>query len=50
MYPGPAVAALVFGLWQPWVFFLAMIAGMLLHRVFTKRTIGSPNVASRADG
>ena len=31
--PGPAVAALAFGLWQPWVFFTAMIAGMLLHRV-----------------
>jgi len=33
--PGPAVAALVFGLWQPWVFFAAMLAGMLLHRVVT---------------
>ena len=30
--PGPAVAVLVFGLWQPWVFFFAMLAGMLLHR------------------
>ena len=50
VYPGPAVAALVFRLWQPWVFFLTMIAGMLLHRVFKKRTIGSPIVASRADG
>ena len=39
--PGPAVAALVFGLWQPWVFFLAMVAGMLLHRVLTERTISS---------
>jgi uncharacterized protein len=31
--PGPAVAALVFGLWQPWLFFVAMLSGMLLHRV-----------------
>jgi uncharacterized protein len=31
--PGPAVAALAFGLWQPWVFVTAMIGGMLLHRV-----------------
>ena len=31
--PGPAVAALAFGLWQPWVFFTAMLAGMLLHRL-----------------
>lgn len=30
--PGPAVAAVVFGLWQPWVFIAAMLAGMLLHR------------------
>ena len=48
--PGPAVAALVFGLWQPWVFFLAMVAGMLLHRVLTERTISSQNVAIRTDG
>ena len=33
--PGPAVAALVFGMWQPWLFFCAMLAGMLLHRVTT---------------
>jgi uncharacterized protein len=30
--PGPAVAALVFGMWEPWVFCGAMLAGMLLHR------------------
>ena len=29
--PGPAVAGLVFGLWQSWLFVVAMIAGMLLH-------------------
>jgi uncharacterized membrane protein YedE/YeeE len=31
--PGPAVAALAFGVWQPWVFFAAMAAGMLLYRL-----------------
>ena len=31
--PSPAVAALAFGVWQPWVFFAAMAAGMLLHRL-----------------
>ncbi len=32
--PGPAIAALGFSLWQPWLFVAAMLAGMLLHRVF----------------
>jgi uncharacterized membrane protein YedE/YeeE len=31
--PGPAVAGLVFGLWQPWLFVAAMIVGMALHRI-----------------
>jgi uncharacterized membrane protein YedE/YeeE len=31
--PGPAIAGLVFGLWQPWLFVAAMIAGMALHRL-----------------
>lgn len=30
--PGPAIASLVFGLWQPWLFVAAMIAGMVLER------------------
>lgn len=33
--PGPAVAGLVLGAWQPWLFVGAMLAGMALHRVFT---------------
>jgi uncharacterized protein len=33
--PGPAVAGLSYGLWQPWVFAVAMLAGMLLHRVWS---------------
>ncbi len=32
--PGPAVAALGFGLWEPWLFVLAMLAGMLVHRFY----------------
>jgi uncharacterized membrane protein YedE/YeeE len=31
--PGPAIASLAFGAWQPAVFVAAMIAGMWLHRV-----------------
>lgn len=30
--PGPAVASLVFGMWQPWLFVGAMAVGMLLQR------------------
>ncbi len=32
--PGPAIAALGFGLWQPWLFVLAMLGGMLVHRLY----------------
>jgi uncharacterized membrane protein YedE/YeeE len=32
--PGPAIAALAFGLWQAWIFVFAMLAGMWLHRVW----------------
>jgi uncharacterized protein len=31
--PGPAIAGLVFGMWQLWLFVGAMLAGMLLHRI-----------------
>jgi len=31
--PGPAIAGLAFGLWQPWLFVIAMLAGMILHRL-----------------
>lgn len=30
--PGPAIAGLVFGAWQVWLFVGAMFTGMLLHR------------------
>lgn len=31
--PGPAVAGLVLGAWQPWLFVVAMLAGMALHHL-----------------
>lgn len=31
--PGPALAGLVLGAWQMWLFVAAMLAGMLLHRL-----------------
>lgn len=34
--PGPALAGLVLGAWQPWLFVLAMLAGMVLHRLATR--------------
>lgn len=33
--PGPAIAGLVLGNWQPWLFVAAMLAGMVLHRFAT---------------
>jgi uncharacterized membrane protein YedE/YeeE len=31
--PGPAIAGLAFGMWQPWIFVGAMLGGMLIHRI-----------------
>jgi uncharacterized membrane protein YedE/YeeE len=31
--PGPAVAGLIYGMWQSWVFVAAMLTGMVLERV-----------------
>lgn len=31
--PGPALAALVLGAWQAWLFVAAMLAGMIAHRL-----------------
>ena len=36
--PGPALAGLVLGAWQPWLFVLAMLAGMALHRTTSRFT------------
>jgi uncharacterized membrane protein YedE/YeeE len=40
--PGPAVAGLVLGAWQPWLFVVAMLAGMMLHRVVTSTRPPAP--------
>ncbi len=32
--PGPAIAGLVLGAWQPWLFVAAMLGGMALHRLY----------------
>lgn len=42
--PGPAIAGLVLGAWQPWLFAGAMLAGMALHHLFT--TTRAPALAS----
>jgi uncharacterized protein len=33
--PGPAIAGLVMGAWQPWLFVAAMLGGMFIHRMAT---------------
>ena len=40
--PGPAVAGMVLGAWQPWLFVAAMLAGMTLHHVFTATRAPAP--------
>jgi len=40
--PGPAIAGLVLGAWQPWLFVAAMLAGMLLHRIFSQTRAAAP--------
>lgn len=42
--PGPAVAGLVLGAWQPWLFVAAMLVGMALHRLFA--ATGVPTLKS----
>jgi uncharacterized membrane protein YedE/YeeE len=48
--PGPGIAALVLGSWQPWLFVAAMMVGMVLHR-FTPaagvRPMGAQTAAQR---
>jgi uncharacterized membrane protein YedE/YeeE len=40
--PGPAVAGLVLGTWQPWLFVGAMLAGMGLYHLFTATRAPAP--------
>ena len=46
--PGPAIAGLVYGMWQPWLFVAAMIVGMALQRVVVSSRRTSP-IRSPAD-
>lgn len=43
--PGPAIAGLLLGTWQPWLFVAAMLAGMSLHRLATVTRIEAPAAA-----
>ena len=36
--PGPALASIALGSWQPILFVLAMVAGMIVHRFATPET------------
>lgn len=40
--PGPAVAGLVLGAWQAWLFVAAMLAGMALHHLVTTSRARAP--------
>lgn len=42
--PGPAIAGLIYGMWQSWLFVAAMLAGMALHRFSAKPRQPRPGV------
>ncbi|MFN2259883.1 MAG: DUF6691 family protein [Parasphingopyxis sp.] len=46
--PGPAVAGLVYGMWQPWLFVFAMLGGMAVHRLVTHPAEPTPCVSADA--
>jgi uncharacterized protein len=46
--PGPAVTGLSMGLWQVWVFVVAMIAGMVFVRAFDATTSPGENAEEDA--
>ena len=39
--PGPAIAGLIFGMWQPWLFVAAMVAGMAVQGVISTQRTGA---------
>lgn len=43
--PGPALAGLIYGLWQSWLFVAAMLMGMILQRVIATPRRASPAAA-----
>lgn len=42
--PGPAIAGLALGAWQPWLFVVAMLTGMGLHRLCKPPRSGASSV------
>lgn len=40
--PGPALAGLVLGAWQAWLFVAAMLAGMIAHRLLPAPSDAAP--------
>ena len=40
--PGPALAGLVLGAWQAWLFVAAMLAGMIAHRLLPAPSHAAP--------
>jgi uncharacterized membrane protein YedE/YeeE len=47
--PGPAIAGLVFGMWQLWLFVGAMLGGMLLHRLASTSPAPTGKIPLQAD-
>jgi uncharacterized membrane protein YedE/YeeE len=47
--PGPAIAGLVFGIWQLWLFVVAMLGGMLLHRLASTSPAPTGEILLQAD-
>ena len=39
--PGPAIAGLMYGMWQPWLFVAAMVAGMAVQGVISTQRTGA---------
>lgn len=48
--PGPAIAGLAFGLWQSWLFAAALVAGMVLQRLYADVRDGRPSMFSGVAG
>jgi uncharacterized membrane protein YedE/YeeE len=46
--PGPAIAGLIYGMWQPWLFVAAMVVGMALQRVVSAKRPAAPTAKADA--
>jgi uncharacterized protein len=47
--PGPAIAALALGRWEPWLFSAAMLAGMLFHRLVSDARLRAAPAVLQSD-